>query len=66
VSQITVLGARKPSDCTTLEDRFHITETLTHLYSNKGMSYVDNEFARCISVTTKYIESVLSQFLVSS
>jgi hypothetical protein len=57
--QITVLGARKPSDCTTVKDRFYTTETLAHLYNNTGVSSLDNEFARRVSVTTKDIESVL-------
>jgi hypothetical protein len=62
--QITVLGARKPSDCTRVEDCFYTMETLTHLYNNRGMSSLDNEFARRVSVTTKDIELVLSQFSV--
>jgi hypothetical protein len=55
--QITVLGARKPSDCTAVEDRFYTTKTLTHLYNNRGVSSLDNEFAIRVSVTTKDIES---------
>jgi hypothetical protein len=64
--QIIVLGARKPSDCTTVEDRFYTTETLTRLYKNRGVPSLDNEFARRVSVTTKDLESilVLSEFLV--